>query len=53
MSAFHTRSASNIINPGHWALNNSLNHLSSLVGSMQYLVLFEALHGVDKGRNYT
>ena len=37
-SAFHARgvsqSASNIITPGHWALNHSLNHLSSL-GSMQ------------------
>ena len=37
-SAFHTRrasqSASNIITPGHWALNHSLNHLSSL-GSIQ------------------
>ena len=27
--------ALHIITPGHWALNHSLNHLSSLVGSMQ------------------
>ena len=27
--------ALHIITPGHWALNHSLNHLSSLVGSIQ------------------
>ena len=44
-SAFHTRKVSpspfNMITPGHWALNHSLNHLSSL-GSIQPVLHFSA-----------